>query len=124
MMGIIISIILWITGAPQPKTCETQQPTYAFRSTSQMMPATVSSREYAEPFSPYAPSMRRTRRDGGEGGGGGEDDWEGEDPGLPGGGNEPGKDSPIGDIPWVMMLLLAGGYVAYSTRKRHRSQMQ
>lgn len=114
MMGIIISIILWITGAPQPKTCETQQPTYAFRSTSQMMPATVSSREYAEPFSPYAPSMRRTRRDGGSG----EDDWEGDDPGLPGGGNEPGKDSPIGDIPWVMMLLLAGGYVAYSTRKR------
>ena len=116
MMGIIISIILWITGAPQPTTCETQQPTYAFRSTSQMMPATVSSREYAEPFSPYAPGSTgasRSRRviDDDD-----DDERPGYDPGDPG--------QPIGDIPWVMMLLLAGGYVAYSTRKRHRSQMQ
>ena len=31
---------------------------------------------------------------------------------------------PIGDIPWIMMLLLAGGYIAYttySTRKRKAS---
>ena len=43
-----------------------------------------------------------------------------------GGGYNPGYDEeepgvPIGDIPWVMMLLLAGGYIAYVTRKRKAS---
>lgn len=31
---------------------------------------------------------------------------------------EPG--TPIGDIPWIMMLLLAGGYIVYTARKRQR----
>ena len=36
-------------------------------------------------------------------------------------GYDEGEPGPIGDIPWIMMLLLAGGYIAYttySTRKR------
>lgn len=31
---------------------------------------------------------------------------------------EPG--GPIGDVPWIMMLLLAGGYIVYTARKRQR----
>ena len=121
MMGIITAIILWVSGSTFNSTSPqltAQQPTYQFRSTSQMQPASTSwgeKRTYTDPFSADAPgsssSPRRTRRGGDI------------DPGdYPGGGgmNDPGE-LPIGDIPWLLMLLLAGGYIAYttySTRKR------
>lgn len=119
MMGIITAIILWISGISATTTSPqftAQQPTYEFRSTTQMQPATAwgEKRTYTDPFSVDGPSTssspRRTRR-GGE-----------IDPGdYPGGGglNDPGE-MPIGDVPWIMMLLLAGGYIVYTARKRQR----
>lgn len=123
MMGIITAVILWISGSSFSTTAPqytAQQPTYEFRSTSQMQPASTSwgERTYADPFSADAPgagtTSSRSRRAIG-------DEDEEENPGY----NQ--SDGPIGDIPWLMMLLLAAAYIAYttySTRKRHRSQMQ
>ena len=122
MMGIITAIILWISGMSTSSTSPqfiAQQPTYQFSSTSQMQPATAwgEKRTYTQPFSADAPgtssSPRRTRRGG-------------VDPGdTPGGGDGPGGEPgmPIGDIPWIMMLLLAGGYIAYTTYSRKRQRL-
>lgn len=131
MMGIITAVILWISGssfsASSPQYIA-QQPTFQFRSTSQMQPAPTSwgeKRTYAQPFSADAPgsynsSPKRSRRALG-----GDDDdidppYGGDGPG------DPGMDetTPVGDIPWLMMLLLAAAYIAYttySTRKRKAS---
>ena len=118
MMGIITAIILWISGMSTSTTSPqfiAQQPTYQFGSTSQMQPATAwgEKRTYTQPFSAdtqdaSASSPYRTRR----GGAGGE-----------GPGYDPSEPGPIGDIPWIMMLLLAGGYIAYTTYSRKRQRL-
>ena len=38
-------------------------------------------------------------------------------------GYDEGEPGPIGDIPWIMMLLLAGAYVAYATYSRKRQRL-
>ena len=122
MMGIITAIILWVSGSTFNSTSPqliAQQPTYQFRSTSQMQPVPTSwgeKRTYTDPFSADAPgtsssSQYRTRRAI-------DPDDEGENPGY----NQ--NDGPIGDIPWMMMLFLAGVYIVYATRKRQHSQIQ
>lgn len=123
MMGIITAIILWVSGTTFNSTSPqltAQQPTYEFRSTSQMQPASTSwgeKRTYSDPFSADAPgtstlSPSRPRRSIDD------PDDEGENPGY----NQ--NDGPIGDIPWMMMLFLAGVYIVYATRKRQHSQIQ
>lgn len=121
MMGIITAIILWVSGTTFNSTSPqltAQQPTYQFRSTSQMQPASTSwgeKRTYTQPFSADAPgtssSPRHARRAI-------DPEDEGENPGY----NQ--NDGPIGDIPWMMMLFLAGVYIVYATRKRQHSQIQ
>ena len=130
MMGIITAIILWVSGTTFNSTSPqlTAQPTYQFRSTSQMQPASTSwgeKRTYTQPFSAdapgsYNPSPKRSRRAWGGDDDDIDDPYGGEGPG------DPGMDetTPVGDIPWLLILLLAGGYIIYATRKRHRSQMQ
>lgn len=119
MMGIITVIILWVSGSsfnsnPPQHQHIAQQPTYEFRSTTQQVqPATTwgEQRTYAAPFSTDYPggasSPSRARRAI-------DPEDEGEDPGY----NPP--DGPIGDVPWIMMLLLAGGYIVHTARKRQR----
>ena len=50
------------------------------------------------------------------------DDDDDIDPPPGGGPADPGMDetNPIGDVPWIMMLLLAAGYIVYTARKRQR----
>ena len=120
MMGIITMILLWTTcSTPSYNNTLSQQPTYAFRSTSNMMPETHTyAREYASPFSDdvpgaaYAPGHGHIRR-------GLDDGDEGEGPGY-----EQGEGGmPIGDTPWVLIALMAAGYGAY-TYKRNRNTKQ
>lgn len=128
MMGIITAIILWVSGSsfnsntPQHQHIA-QQPTYEFRSTTQrVQPATTwgEQRTYVDPFSADGPSTfssspSRPRRVMG-------DDDDDIDPPPGGGPADPGMDetNPIGDVPWIMMLLLAAGYIVYTARKRQR----
>lgn len=124
MMGIITAIILWVSGSsfnsntPQHQHIA-QQPTYEFRSTTQQaLPTTAwgEKRTYADPFSLDAPgawtSSSRPRRVMG-------DDDDDIDPPPGGGPADPGMDetSPIGDVPWIMMLILGVGYCVYRRRR-------
>lgn len=127
MMGIITAIILWVSGSsfnsntPQHQHIA-QQPIYEFRSTTQRVQPTTTwgeQRTYTAPFSADGPgtptsSSSRLRRAMGD-----DDERPDYDPSNPG--------APIGDVPWIMMLLLAGGYIvsrpangnAYAQLKRN-----
>lgn len=111
MMGLITLIMLWTT-CSTPQYTTAQQPAYAFRSTSQMLPATPTyQREYADPFSNSGVPKGRIRR-------GLDPEDEGENPGYTPG--DPGIDptTPIGDVPWVFIGLLAAGYTAYHFKRK------
>lgn len=117
MTGIITAIILWVSGSsfnsntPQHQHIA-QQPTYEFRSTTQQaLPTTAwgEQRTYVDPFSADGPSTfssspSRPRRVMGD-----DDERPGFDPSNPG--------APLGDVPWIMMLILGAGYCVYRRRR-------
>lgn len=116
MLGIITAIILWVSGSPfdsnQPEhQYIAQQPTYEFRSTTQQVQPTTAwgeKRTYAAPFSAdYPGSMTKPRKAI-------DPDDDDEKPDY-----DP-FDGPIGDVPWIMMLILSAGYCVYRKGREFR----
>jgi hypothetical protein len=87
-----------------PTLTDDMNPTYQFRSTSSYTPI-VGTTSYTSDGSGPIGEPRRSQRRG---------PW------------DPPEDDPIGvipsqpigDVPWVLILLLAGGYIAYSRKRK------
>ena len=78
-------------------------PTYRFRTTSAYISASGASEPYRPMFSPGGPRRSIFDDDPGE-----EDDPSGVVP----------DPAPVGDTPWLLMLLLAAGYIAFRSIRR------